>query len=152
MPLRFRKVINLAPGVRLNLGKHGMSLSVGAKGVKLNFGKKGVRQTVAVPGTGLSESDYIIKNEPESKKDDDKGKKPKTVSHRKENHEKEVESTSSEEVEREFGCFPWGCLLFVLGIAVGAYIVAGVFHVLPANLYISNILQTISEWVKNIGL
>jgi hypothetical protein len=154
VPIRFRKTIKLAPGVRLNMGKNGMSLSVGAKGAKLNFSKKGVRETVGVPGTGISQSDYIVKNETESKKDDDdREKKSRNTNHKKSKSSGEKsEIVNEEQDEREFGCFPWGCLLFVLGIAVGAYFVASAFRVLPANLYISNILLAITEWLKSLGL
>lgn len=154
MPIRFRKTIKVAPGVRLNLGKGGMSLSVGARGAKLNFSKKGVRQTVGVPGTGISSTDYIIKNDSDSKKDDDdKEKKSKSTNHKREKETNErSESVSEEQDEREFGCFPWGCLIFILGMAVGAYFVASAFRVLPENLYISNILLAITEWLKTIGL
>lgn len=51
---RFRQSIRLAPGVRINLGKRGASLSVGRPGATVNIGKKGLRTTVGAPGTGLS--------------------------------------------------------------------------------------------------
>lgn len=54
MGFRFRKNVKLFPGVRLNLGKKGASLSVGPRGVSVNFGKNGVRTTVGLPGAGLS--------------------------------------------------------------------------------------------------
>lgn len=56
MPLRFRKSVQLAPGLRLNLSKGGPSLSVGKPGATMNFSSKGVRSTVGIPGTGLSYS------------------------------------------------------------------------------------------------
>jgi hypothetical protein len=153
MPIRFRKTIKVAPGVRLNLGKSGMSLSVGAKGAKLNFSKKGVRETMGVPGTGISSTNYIVKNEPESKKEDEKEKKSKSTNHKMSEEKRErAESVNDEQDEREFGCFPWGCLLFVLGMAVGAYFIASATHILPENLYISNILLAITEWLKSFGL
>ncbi len=58
MAFRFRRVLSLLPGVRLNLGKKGASVSVGAKGLTANISKHGVRKTVNVPGTGLSYSSY----------------------------------------------------------------------------------------------
>ena len=54
MPFRFRKRIRLLPGVWLNVGKSGVSTSVGGKGITVNLGKRGTRTTVSVPGTGLS--------------------------------------------------------------------------------------------------
>jgi hypothetical protein len=55
MGWRFRKLFRLAPGVRLNLGRGGItSLSVGHRGATVNLGKRGVTGSVSVPGTGLS--------------------------------------------------------------------------------------------------
>lgn len=58
MGFRFRKSVKLIPGVRLNLGKRGASVSVGGKGLTYNISKKGTRTTVGVPGTGVSYSSY----------------------------------------------------------------------------------------------
>lgn len=54
MGLRFRKSISLIPGVRLNFGKSGMSVSAGVPGFRKTINTKGqVTTTVGVPGTGL---------------------------------------------------------------------------------------------------
>lgn len=59
MGLNFRKSFKIAPGVRLNVGKKGISsLSVGGKGARVSVGKKGARSTISAPGTGLSYSSY----------------------------------------------------------------------------------------------
>lgn len=55
MPVRFRKTFTLFPGVKVNLSKSGMSISVGRKGFTLNFSKRGVRQT-----TGLGDLTYLL--------------------------------------------------------------------------------------------
>jgi hypothetical protein len=54
MAFRLRKRIRLLPGIWLNVGKTGVSTSIGGKGVTVNIGKHGARTTVGVPGTGLS--------------------------------------------------------------------------------------------------
>jgi len=54
MGFRFRRSISLIPGVRVNLGKHGASLSIGGRGAHVNFSKRGTRTTLSAPGTGLS--------------------------------------------------------------------------------------------------
>lgn len=55
MGWRFRRSLKIAPGLRLNIGKRGISsLSVGGRGARMTFGRQGVRQTVGLPGTGLS--------------------------------------------------------------------------------------------------
>lgn len=55
MGLRFRRSMTLIPGVRLNFGKTGMSVSTGVRGFRqtynLNTGKR--TTTVGLPGTGI---------------------------------------------------------------------------------------------------
>lgn len=53
MGLRFNKRINLIPGLRLNLGKTGVTATVGVKGARYTFGHNGQRATLGLPGTGL---------------------------------------------------------------------------------------------------
>lgn len=65
MGFRFRKSIKLAPGVRLNVTKKGISsVSVGKRGATVNIGKKGTRGTVGIPGSGLSYSSYKAHDKP----------------------------------------------------------------------------------------
>jgi hypothetical protein len=55
MGFRFRKSIKVLPGIRLNVGKHGInSLSIGGHGVTTNIGKHGTHTTYSIPGTGIS--------------------------------------------------------------------------------------------------
>lgn len=56
MGLRFRQSFTLFPGVRLNLGKRGMSASFGVPGATLNLSARGLRGTVGIPGSGLAYS------------------------------------------------------------------------------------------------
>ncbi|HBO3798429.1 TPA: DUF4236 domain-containing protein [Pseudomonas aeruginosa] len=56
MAIRFRKSIKVAPGVRLNISKSGVSTSVGGKGFTANVSKRGVKTTASIPRTGLSAS------------------------------------------------------------------------------------------------
>lgn len=56
MAIRFRKTIKVAPGLKVNISKSGVSASVGVNGLTTNLSKRGVRSTVGVPGTGLSAS------------------------------------------------------------------------------------------------
>lgn len=60
MGVRFRKSIKIAPGVKVNLGKKSVGVSVGGKygGVSVNS-RTGVRTRVSAPGTGLSYSSKI---------------------------------------------------------------------------------------------
>lgn len=62
MGFNFRKSLKIAPGVRLNITKKGISsVSLGGKGARVNLGKKGTRTTVGMPGTGLSYSSFSPK-------------------------------------------------------------------------------------------
>jgi hypothetical protein len=56
MALRIRKSFKIAPGIRINVSKSGISTSVGGKGLTTNISKKGARVTAGIPGSGLSTS------------------------------------------------------------------------------------------------
>ncbi|ANC81004.1 MULTISPECIES: DUF4236 domain-containing protein [Pseudomonas] len=56
MAIRFRKSFKIAPGLRLNVSKTGVSASIGRKGAMVNVSKRGTRVTAGLPGTGLSAS------------------------------------------------------------------------------------------------
>jgi hypothetical protein len=51
--MRFRKRLNILPGLYVNLSKSGASLSFGGKGLTYNIGSKGQYVTYGIPGTGL---------------------------------------------------------------------------------------------------
>lgn len=74
MGLRFRKSIKIAPGVRANLGKKSVGVSVGGKrgGVSYNS-KTGARARASAPGTGLSYSTKISKSKQSATKNTAKG-------------------------------------------------------------------------------
>jgi hypothetical protein len=54
MPSRFRRSSRIAPGIRLNLSKRGVSTSVDERGAHVTVGHGEARATVGVPGSGLS--------------------------------------------------------------------------------------------------
>lgn len=58
MGFRFRRTLKIAPGIRLNFGKKGISTSIGPRGAKITLGKDGVRTTVGLPGSGMSYTHY----------------------------------------------------------------------------------------------
>ena len=62
MSYRFRKSIKLMPGVRVNLGLHGGSVTVGPRGASMNIGKNGIYSNVGIPGTGISKRSKITGN------------------------------------------------------------------------------------------
>jgi len=53
MGFRFFRRMQIAPGVRLNFSKRGVSPSFGVRGARITLGRQGVRKTVGIPGTGL---------------------------------------------------------------------------------------------------
>lgn len=48
MGFRFRKSFKVAPGIRLNVSKSGLSTSVGPRGAKVNFSSRGTRVSAKV--------------------------------------------------------------------------------------------------------
>jgi len=140
MPIRFRKSFTLFPGVKVNVSKGGTSITVGKKGFHLNFSKRGVRQTVGLPGSGISETSYLFKDNEEKKESekeeqvDDKPKPRRTRRSIKEN-------ASS----------PWGFFFFVLIALFFIYFGASAFGLLPPNL-VTNFLQTLAQWARQVGL
>lgn len=62
MGFRFRQVLRVFPGLRLNLSKSGVSTSLGGHGATVNLSKKGMRGTVGLPGSGLSYSKMLLRS------------------------------------------------------------------------------------------
>ncbi|MDR3138454.1 MAG: DUF4236 domain-containing protein [Treponema sp.] len=52
--MRFRKSIKIAPGLKINLSKSGVSTTIGAKGLSANIGDRGAYLNTGIPGTGVS--------------------------------------------------------------------------------------------------
>ncbi|MDF3936655.1 DUF4236 domain-containing protein [Pseudomonas citronellolis] len=68
MGFRFRKSIKVAPGIKLNISKGGVSTTVGKRGASVNVGKKGVHTNAGIPGTGLSYRAKISGGSPQQRK------------------------------------------------------------------------------------
>lgn len=64
MGWRVRRSIKLGKYTKLNLNKHGFSVSTGAKGARVTLNNKGrVTRTVGIPGTGIyNTKSYNLKN------------------------------------------------------------------------------------------
>ncbi|OIJ20345.1 hypothetical protein BKP45_09810 [Anaerobacillus alkalidiazotrophicus] len=54
MSFRFQKRVKVAPGLRLNISKRGVSTSIGRKGASVTVGRRGLYGNVGIPGSGLS--------------------------------------------------------------------------------------------------
>lgn len=60
MGFRFQRSVRLAPGLRLNLSKSGVSATLGRPGATVNVGRRGVEGSAGLPGTGLSYRRRIV--------------------------------------------------------------------------------------------
>ncbi|NYT38189.1 DUF4236 domain-containing protein [Allopusillimonas soli] len=56
MALRFRRSIKLAPGIRMNLSKSGMSWTLGPRGASVGIGKRGARLNTSFIGFSSSQN------------------------------------------------------------------------------------------------
>jgi hypothetical protein len=63
MALRFRRTVKLAPGVRLNITKLGISARMGPKGLGVTVGTSGTTVSAGIPGSGLHVSKKVNKRE-----------------------------------------------------------------------------------------
>lgn len=80
MALRFRRTLKIAPGVRLNLTKTGVSARVGPRGAGVTAGTSGTTVSAGIPGSGLHVSQKVRKNTPQStEKKSDAMSEPKTT-------------------------------------------------------------------------
>ena len=59
MGWRYHRSVRLLPGLRLNLGLRGMSLTAGVPGLSVNVGPRGVYRNLGLPGSGFSRRDRL---------------------------------------------------------------------------------------------
>ena len=109
MPVRFRRSFTLFPGVKVNVSKTGMSITVGRKGFHLNFSKRGVRQTTGLPGSGISHTSYLFKND----EDEDKVKDTEKENVTSEDSDDKPKRRRTRKTLREQASSPWGFFAFV---------------------------------------
>ena len=60
MGFRFFRRVKIFPGMHLNLGKRGASVSFGPRGAKMTIGRTGIKSSVGVPGTGFRYEQKIV--------------------------------------------------------------------------------------------
>lgn len=54
MGFRFRRTVRIIPGVKLNINKNSLSMSIGPRGLKHTVSTNGTRtDTIGIPGTGM---------------------------------------------------------------------------------------------------
>jgi hypothetical protein len=154
MPVRFHRTLRVAPGVKLNFSKSGLSTTVGPKGLHFTFGKRGVRRTISIPGTGISEVDYIKKNETEAEKE----KKEKGEEQREEKESLASEGGAAPRTRRSHrneatatsGWPEWQNILVLLGVMIFLFAGAAVLGLIPAHFF-SNSLQFLAQMVHSTG-
>ena len=150
MPIRFRKSFNLFPGVKVNMSKGGMSISVGRRGFHLNFSKRGVRQTVGLPGSGISESSYLFKNKEDESENENRAENEERTSEEAEETPKRTRARRTAGAGQNVST-PWGFFAFVLIALFFIYFGANAFGLLPPHL-VTDFLHTLTQWAQRIGL
>ena len=146
MPIRFHRQFTLFPGVKVNVSKTGMSITVGGKGFHLNFSKRGVMQTTNLPGKGLSHRSYLFKNDEDDERKKD-AEEEKSSSNKSEEKPKRHTKRSSSDQQAS----PWGFFLFLLIALFFIYFGGRAFGLLPPNL-ITDVLSALTQWVRQLGL
>ena len=64
MSWRFRRSFKVIPGLRLNLSRSGISVSIGAAPFTVNVGPRGVAGTASIPSTGVSYHQHLASGRP----------------------------------------------------------------------------------------
>jgi len=64
MSFRSSRRLSIVPGWRVNLSKHGASLSIGHRGAWYTMGPRGQRATLGLPGTGLFWTEKVSPSAP----------------------------------------------------------------------------------------
>jgi hypothetical protein len=151
MPIRFRRSFTLFPGVKVNVSKGGTSITVGKRGFHLNFSKRGVRQTVGLPGSGISQTSYLYKNDPDDETEQREEKEEaESVEAAPARKKRRTRRTKGEATQGRSS--PWGFFLFTF-IAVFLIYVGGVFFgLLPPSNLITQFLQLVTQWAQQAGL
>jgi hypothetical protein len=146
MPIRFHRQFTLFPGVKVNVSKTGMSITIGGKGFHLNFSKRAVMQTTNLPGKGLSHRSYLFKNE-----EDDETKKESGEEKRSSNQSEEKPKRQTRKRSREPASSPWGFFLFLLVALFFIYFGGQALGLLPPSL-VTDFLSTLTQWARRVGL
>lgn len=146
MPIRFHRQFTLFPGVKVNVSKTGMSITVGGKGFHLNFSKRGVMQTTNLPGKGLSHRSYILKGEEDDESQENEGTKKRSSDKSEQRPKRNTRARAKEQTAS-----PWGFFLFVLVAMFFIYFGGQALGLLPQNI-MTDVLTTLTQWARQLGL
>ena len=161
MPVRFQRRIKIFPGVQLNLSKGGISVTVGFRGAHLTFNRHGIRHSVGLPGTGLSHQDYLVKYDKDKDDDgipDSEERRRRAEERREARDGRDRLDDDQRELSRErradddddgpeIGCFPWGCLGFILVVLVLGYWIGTATDLIPPD-YLTTLWLQITEAIR----
>ena len=165
MPIRFQRRFKILPGVRINVSKGGISTTVGIRGLHLTFNKHGIRRTIGLPGSGLSETSYIKKYDDNDDNDNrDRRRASGDGNERRldagEDRERSRDADSDRDRDRdrrdddddgpEIGCFPWGCLGFILIVLVLGFWIGTAMDLIPPN-YLSQVMLNFTQAIREAG-
>jgi len=151
MPIRFRRTFKILPGVKINMSKGGISSSIGFRGFHINIGKHGIRQTIGLPGSGLSESSYLVDYDDDSKKKKDKEPRARRTTERASlNEQREDRVEGREEDEDGEGCAFWVVAIFLLVVIGLLYWAGSALGWIPPH-FLSNLMTSMAEWVQKAG-
>lgn len=142
MGLRFRKSIKIAKGVRLNVGKKSVGISVGGKGARFSVNSRGRKSaTVGIPGTGLSYTANLSNKKRRKKSSSRKRKIAATRSSA--NSSAEVSSAASQPYKaKPAPSEPWYRAFIVFYVVAAIFVYSGL-HGLFAGLTVVGSIITL---------
>ncbi len=160
MPIRFRRTLKIAPGVKLNFSKSGVSTTVGPKGFHFTFGKRGVRRSVSIPGTGVSEVDYVDKKHQEAaeeKKEKAASRKETAAERRSEKKESRADHpipatgvAARRRAAASTGSTGLRNFFVLLAVVLFFFVGATMLGLVPAHFF-SNVLTYLAHLVQSTG-
>ena len=133
----------------MNVSKGGTSITVGKKGFHLNFGKHGVRQTTSLPGSGISHTSYLYKNDEDDEEKDEEKKEAERDS--TERADEAPKKRRTRRTVKEQASSLWGFFAFVLIALFFFYFGASAFGLIPRNM-LTDLLSTLTQWAQQVGL
>ncbi len=160
MPIRFRRTLKIAPGVKINFSKSGISTTVGPKGFHFTFNKRGVRRDVSIPGTGVSDISYIKKNETKAQKEKRERAEARREAKAEGAPDEKKESRAEHPIpvtgvaarHQAMNAGSTGLRNFFVLLAVVVFFFAGaaMLGLIPAH-FVSNALQYLARLVQSTG-
>lgn len=122
MGLNFRKRVSILPGLTLNFGKRGTSVTVGKRGASLNFSKRGTYANVGIPGTGISYREQLSKPNSAANRSRKKYSSPTATGSYSSSSATYSNNYADNMTEKQSSATMWVLLFVLLGGAIACYI------------------------------